>query len=190
MPAGSSAPCGKRSTTPFHPPELKLELVECWAHHFSPWCGICTSVTWPYPAPARPPDFAKGGAAGGHDKPRLGHPGRRMSQLRTGMLDRLHPRTGNILRQQLSFSGAEFVTVPHRRALKLICDKTRRKTVRQPYAENLLYFSRTHVKRLSRRRKAAWTFRRTAVRNADHALESTRSPVTKPSAPRSGFAWK
>lgn len=69
---------------------------------------------------------------------------------RTEMLDWFNTRTGNILRQQISFAEPDLPLL-HRteRALQLICDKLQQVELkRQPRVENLLYFVQNTRKRL------------------------------------------
>lgn len=74
---------------------------------------------------------------------------------RTGMLDWLNTRTGNILRQQLSFSDTDLPLLYRtERALQLICDKLQQVELkRQPHVENLLYFVQNTRKRLEPQQK-------------------------------------
>ncbi|MEZ2576618.1 VasL domain-containing protein [Buttiauxella ferragutiae] len=69
---------------------------------------------------------------------------------RTEMLDWFNTRTGNILRQQLSFSDADLPLLYRtERALQLICDKLQQVELkRHPRVENLLYFVQNTRKRL------------------------------------------
>lgn len=69
---------------------------------------------------------------------------------RTEMLDWFNTRTGNILRQQLSFSSADLPLLYRtERALQLICDKLQQVELkRQPRVENLLWFVQNTRKRL------------------------------------------
>lgn len=68
---------------------------------------------------------------------------------RAEMLDWFNTRTGNILRQQLSYTKADLPLL-HRteRALQIICDKLQQVQLqRQPRVENLLYFVQNTRKR-------------------------------------------
>lgn len=69
---------------------------------------------------------------------------------RTEMLDWLNTRTGNILRQQLSFAENDLPLLYRtERALQHICDKLQQVDLkRQPRVENLLYFVQNTRKRL------------------------------------------
>ncbi|UWM63544.1 VasL domain-containing protein [Enterobacter sp. CP102] len=100
---------------------------------------------------------------------------------RTGMLDWLNTRTGNILRQQLSFSDADLPLLYRtERALQLICDKLQQVELkRQPHVENLLYFVQNTRKRLEPQPKSSvGTPSQATVRTLIYAPESTR-PVTE-----------
>ncbi len=68
---------------------------------------------------------------------------------RTEMLDWFNTRTGNILRQQVSFSENDLSLLYRtERALQLICDKLQQVELkRQPRVENLLYFVQNTRKR-------------------------------------------
>lgn len=68
---------------------------------------------------------------------------------RTEMLDWFNTRTGNILRQQVSFSENDLPLLYRtERALQLICDKLQQVELkRQPRVENLLYFVQNTRKR-------------------------------------------
>lgn len=69
---------------------------------------------------------------------------------RTEMLDWFNTRTGNILRQQISFAESDLSLLWRtERALQLICDKLQQVELkRQPRVENLLYFVQNTRKRL------------------------------------------
>lgn len=69
---------------------------------------------------------------------------------RTDMLDWFNTRTGNILRQQLSYTNADLPLLSRIEcALQLICDKLQQVQLqRQPRVENLLYFVQNTSKRL------------------------------------------
>lgn len=104
---------------------------------------------------------------------------------RTGMLDWLNTRTGNILRQQLSFSDTNLPLLYRtERALQLICDKLQQVELkRQPHVENLLYFVQNTRKRLEPQPKSSvGTTSQTTVRTLIYAPESTQ-PVTEESLP-------
>ena len=104
---------------------------------------------------------------------------------RTGMLDWLNTRTGNILRQQLSFSDTKLPLLYRtERALQLICDKLQQVELkRQPHVENLLYFVQNTRKRLEPQPKSSvGTPSQTTVRTLIYAPESTQ-PVTEESLP-------
>ncbi len=104
---------------------------------------------------------------------------------RTGMLDWLNSRTGNILRQQLSFSGADLPLLYRtERALQLICDKLQQVELkRQPHVENLLYFVQNTRKRLEPPPKSSVDIPpQTTVRTLIYAPESTQ-PVTEENLP-------
>ena len=104
---------------------------------------------------------------------------------RTGMLDWLNTRTGNILRQQLSFSGADLPLLYRtERALQLICDKLQQVELkRQPHVENLLYFVQNTRKRLEPQPKSSVdTQSQTTVRTLIYAPESTQ-PATEENLP-------
>lgn len=104
---------------------------------------------------------------------------------RTGMLDWLNTRTGNILRQQLSFSDTNLPLLYRtERALQLICDKLQQVELkRQPHVGNLLYFVQNTRKRLEPQPKSSvGTTSQTTVRTLIYAPESTQ-PVTEESLP-------
>lgn len=104
---------------------------------------------------------------------------------RTGMLDWLNTRTGNILRQQLSFSDTNLPLLYRtERALQLICDKLQQVELkRQPHVENLLYFVQNTRKRLEPQPKSSvGTTSQTTVKTLIYAPESTQ-PVTEESLP-------
>ncbi|ENW8485120.1 type VI secretion system ImpA family N-terminal domain-containing protein, partial [Escherichia coli] len=89
---------------------------------------------------------------------------------RTEMLDWFNTRTGNILRQQVSFSENDLSLLYRtERALQLICDKLQQVELkRQPRVENLLYFVQNTRKRFepqprNRTDTAAQTMVRTLV---------------------------
>lgn len=97
---------------------------------------------------------------------------------RTEMLDWFNTRTGNILRQQISFAEPDLPLL-HRteRALQLICDKLQQVELkRQPRVENLLYFVQNTRKRLEQPLKnSADITTQTTVRTLIYAPESTVS---------------
>ena len=97
---------------------------------------------------------------------------------RTEMLDWFNTRTGNILRQQISFAEPDLPLL-HRteRALQLICDKLQQVELkRQPRVENLLYFVQNTRKRLEQPLKnSADITAQTTVRTLVYAPESTVS---------------
>ncbi|HAV7858995.1 TPA: hypothetical protein JK826_004437 [Salmonella enterica] len=98
------------------------------------------------------------------------------NHARTGMLDWLNTRTGNILRQQLSFSDADLPLLYRtERALQLICDKLQQVELKQPpRVENLLYFVQNTRKRLEPPPKSSTDPRRqTTVTTLVYAPEST-----------------
>lgn len=69
---------------------------------------------------------------------------------RTEMLDWFNSRTGNILRQQISFAESDLPLIYRtERALQLICDKLQQVELKRvPRVENLLYFMQNTRKRL------------------------------------------
>lgn len=95
------------------------------------------------------------------------------NHARTGMLDWLNTRSGNILRQQLSFSAADLPLLYRtERALQLICDKLQQVDLKQqPRVENLLYFVQNTRKRLAPQAKKS-TDTQTNVRTLIYAPES------------------
>ncbi|MCM7203128.1 type VI secretion system ImpA family N-terminal domain-containing protein [Enterobacter hormaechei] len=97
------------------------------------------------------------------------------NHARTGMLDWLNTRTGNILRQQLSFSDTDLPLLYRaERALQLICDKLQQVDLKQPpRVENLLYFVQNTRKRLEPPQKSSVnTPSQTTVRTLVYAPES------------------
>ncbi|TSJ59178.1 VasL domain-containing protein [Atlantibacter subterraneus] len=105
---------------------------------------------------------------------------------RTGMLDWLNTRTGNILRQQLSFSGTDLPLLYRtERALQLICDKLQQVELkRQPHVENLLYFVQNTRKRLEPQPKSSKGAPAPAtVRTLIYAPESTQPATEEPLPP-------
>lgn len=100
---------------------------------------------------------------------------------RTEMLDWLNIRTGNILRQQMSFAPADLPLLYRaERALQLICDKLQQVELkRQPRVENLLYFVQNTRKRLEPQPKSiAETQTQNTVRTLVYAPESISSAST------------
>ncbi|MGK9174198.1 type VI secretion system ImpA family N-terminal domain-containing protein [Yokenella regensburgei] len=94
---------------------------------------------------------------------------------RTEMLDWFNTRTGNILRQQLSFALADLPLLYRtERALQLICDKLQQVELkRQPRVENLLYFVQNTRKRLEPQpRNGMDSQAKTTVRTLVYAPES------------------
>ncbi|WP_064530351.1 VasL domain-containing protein [Escherichia sp. B1147] len=105
---------------------------------------------------------------------------------RTEMLDWFNTRTGNILRQQVSFSEDDLPLLYRtERALQLICDKLQQVELkRQPRVENLLYFVQNTRKRFepqpgNHTYRAAQTTGRTLV----YAPESTDSATVEAMPP-------
>ncbi|EDT2963773.1 hypothetical protein EL09_15210 [Salmonella enterica subsp. enterica] len=101
---------------------------------------------------------------------------------RTEMLDWLNSRTGNILRQQISFSEADLPLLYRtERALQLICDKLQQVELkRQPRVENLLYFVQNTRKRLEPQPKSSTENPvQTTVRTLIYAPETNTSSVTE-----------
>ena len=95
---------------------------------------------------------------------------------RTEMLDWFNTRTGNILRQQISFAESDLPLLwRSERALQIICDKLQQVELkRQPRVENLLYFVQNTRKRLEPQpERSADTQTQTAVRTLVYAPEST-----------------
>lgn len=101
---------------------------------------------------------------------------------RTEMLDWLNIRTGNILRQQLSFSETDLPMLYRtERALQLICDKLQQVDLkRQPRVENLLYFVQNTRKRLGPQLKSSAEIQvQNTVRTLVYAPESANSSATE-----------
>lgn len=97
---------------------------------------------------------------------------------RAEMLDWFNVRTGNILRQQLSFIGSDLPLLYRtERALQLICDKLQQVELkRQPRVENLLYFVQNTRKRLEPAPKnGAAGASETTLRTLVYAPESAQS---------------
>ncbi|HAF2404072.1 TPA: hypothetical protein H2W70_004136 [Salmonella enterica] len=109
-------------------------------------------------------------------------------QARTEMLDWFNTRTGNILRQQLSFVEADLPLLYRaERALQLICDKLQQVELkRQPRVENLLYFVQNTRKRLEPQPKnsmnipAQTTTVRTLVYTPESTVSTTTAEITSP----------
>lgn len=114
---------------------------------------------------------------------------------RTEMLDWFNTRTGNILRQQVSFSENDLSLLYRtERALQLICDKLQQVELkRQPRVENLLYFVQNTRKRFEPQpRNRTDTAAQTMVRTLVYAPEGTASataetmPPTRPAGNAGG----
>lgn len=108
-------------------------------------------------------------------------------QARTEMLDWFNTRTGNILRQQLSFVEADLPLLYRaERALQLICDKLQQVELkRQPRVENLLYFVQNTRKRLelqpeSSMNISAQTTVRTLIYTPESTVSTTTAEITSP----------
>jgi type VI secretion system protein VasL len=98
---------------------------------------------------------------------------------RSEMLDWFNTRTGNILRQQISFAESDLPLLYRtERALQLICDKLQQVELkRQPRVENLLFFVQNTRKRLEPQPKNHTdTVSPTPVRTLVYAPESAVSP--------------
>lgn len=106
---------------------------------------------------------------------------------RTEMLDWFNTRTGNILRQQISFAENDLPLLYRtERALQLICDKLQQVDLkRQPRVENLLYFVQNTRNRLEPQRKSTDLLAQPAVRTLVYAPESALSEAAEniPSLP-------
>jgi type VI secretion system protein VasL len=100
---------------------------------------------------------------------------------RTEMLDWLNTRTGNILRQQMSFVETDLPLLYRtERALQLICDKLQQVELnRQSRVENLLYFVQNTRKRFEPQQKKTDTSTQTTVRTLVYAPESVTSNQTE-----------
>lgn len=101
---------------------------------------------------------------------------------RTEMLDWFNTRTGNILRQQISFAESDLPLLCRTEwALQLVCDKLQQVELRrQPRVENLLYFVQNTRKRLeSQPKNSVTTLPQTAVRTLVYAPESTTSTTAE-----------
>lgn len=106
------------------------------------------------------------------------------NHARTGMLDWFNTRTGNILRQQISFSDTDLPLLYRtERALQLICDKLQQVELKQkPHVENLLYFVRNTRKRFEPQPKRHGDEQpQTTVRTLVYAPEG--APATAEVAP-------
>ncbi|EAA7842714.1 hypothetical protein HAY47_004427 [Salmonella enterica] len=105
-------------------------------------------------------------------------------QARTEMLDWFNSRTGNVLRQQLSFSAADLPMMYRaERALQVISDKLQQVELKRiPRVENLLYFVQNSRKRQEEQQKGN-TFPDTessvAVRTLVYAPTPPASPDTE-----------
>lgn len=95
---------------------------------------------------------------------------------RTEMLDWFNIRTGNILRQQISFVEADLPMLYRtERALQLICDKLQQVELkRQPRVENLLYFVQNTRKRFEPQPRNSVS-PQTTVKTLVYAPENTSS---------------
>ncbi|KFB99235.1 hypothetical protein GTGU_04237 [Trabulsiella guamensis ATCC 49490] len=108
---------------------------------------------------------------------------------RTEMLDWFNTRTGNILRQQLSFSDADLPLMYRvERALQVICDKLQQVELKRvPRVENLLYFVQNTRKRYEPQPKSTVTDKTemTTVRTLIYQPESieTDSMISLPELP-------
>jgi len=105
---------------------------------------------------------------------------------RSEMLDWFNTRTGNILRQQVAFSGADLPLLYRtERALQLICDKLQQVELkRPPRVENLLYFVQNTRKRLEPSpRNSSDTQAKTTVTTLVYAPESAPSATTETMPP-------
>ncbi|SIY21426.1 VasL domain-containing protein [Shigella sonnei] len=106
---------------------------------------------------------------------------------RTEMLDWFNSRTGNILRQQISFAESDLPLIYRtERALQLICDKLQQVELKRvPRVENLLYFMQHTRKRLepqpkSNAENAAQTTVRTLIYAPETLASSTPEAVVPP----------
>ncbi|MCV5490475.1 hypothetical protein OFM83_24725, partial [Escherichia coli] len=96
-------------------------------------------------------------------------------------------RTGNILRQQISFAESDLPLIYRtERALQLICDKLQQVELKRvPRVENLLYFMQNTRKRLepqlkSNTENAAQTTVRTLIYAPETQASSTPEAVVPP----------
>jgi len=106
------------------------------------------------------------------------------NHARTEMLDWFNTRTGNILRQQMSFAETDLPLLYRtERALQLICDKLQQVDLkRAPRVENLLYFVQNMRKRLEPQPSGREDIQvKTTVRTLVYAPESP--PATAEVAP-------
>ncbi|KNC91326.1 VasL domain-containing protein [Trabulsiella odontotermitis] len=103
---------------------------------------------------------------------------------RTEMLDWFNTRTGNILRQQMSFSEADLPLLYRvERALQVICDKLQQVELKRvPRVENLLYFVQNTRKRYEPQPKAkvADSAEITTVRTLIYKPENAETDVVAP----------
>lgn len=105
---------------------------------------------------------------------------------RTEMLDWFNTRTGNILRQQISFAESDLPLLYRtERALQLICDKLQQVDLKRlPRVENLLYFTQNTRKRLEPQPKGTVeNSTQTMVKTLVYAPESTPSATTESVVP-------
>ncbi|EAS1760442.1 hypothetical protein BH012_19655 [Salmonella enterica] len=103
------------------------------------------------------------------------------NHARSEMLNWFNARTGNILRQQVSFKDADLPLLYRtERALQLICDKLQQVEMkRQPRVENLLYFVQNTRKRLEPQPQSrAETPVQATVRTLVYAPETPASAAT------------
>lgn len=101
---------------------------------------------------------------------------------RTEMLDWFNSRTGNILRQQISFAESDLPLIYRtERALQLICDKLQQVELKRvPRVENLLYFMQNTRKRLAPQPKSnTENAALTTVRTLVYAPENSTAPATE-----------
>ncbi len=108
------------------------------------------------------------------------------SPARTEMLDWFNTRTGNILRQQISFVEADLPLLYRtERALQLICDKLQQVELkRQPRVENLLYFVQNTRKRLEPQPKSSVEHTpQTTVRTLIYTPENAASSAVETIVP-------
>lgn len=106
------------------------------------------------------------------------------NHARTGMFDWFNTRTGNILRQQISFTHADLPLLYRtERALQLICDKLQQVELKQrPHVENLLYFVQNTRKRFEPNPKRHMDEQpQTAIRTLIYAPEG--APATGETLP-------
>lgn len=105
---------------------------------------------------------------------------------RTEMLDWFNSRTGNILRQQISFAESDLPLIYRtERALQLICDKLQQVELKRvPRVENLLYFMQNTRKRLEPQPKSnAENTSQTTVRTLIYAPETMASSTPEAVVP-------